>query len=221
MGAALSTINTVVCLHGIWMHGVTMLLVKRRLEKQHGFDVHLFNYPSVSGTLDDNAMRLSRFIEELGLDGCHVVGHSLGGVIALRMYAIDENAVPGRCVALGAPLSGSRAADFLATQNWARPMLGNSLTEGVVYQAANDWASHVCETRDIGIIAGTMPLGAGHLVARFDGANDGTVAVVETELAGAKDHLCMNVSHTSMLASNDVIDQTAAFLRNGAFDTTA
>ena len=210
-------IDTVVCLHGIWMHGVTMTLIKRRLEKQHGFDVHLFNYPSVRGTLDDNAMRLSRFIAEQGLDACHVVGHSLGGVIALRMYAIDDDAVPGRCVALGAPLSGSRAADFLAAQNWAKPMLGHSLPDGVVRQAANDWASHVCARRDIGIIAGTVPLGAGHLVARFDGANDGTVAVAETELDGAKDHLCLKVSHTSMLASNEVADQAAAFLRNGRF----
>ncbi len=209
--------NSVILVHGIWAHGVTMMMMKIRLEKEYGFDVHLFNYPSVTGSLDDNARRLSSYIRDQGLDAAHVIGHSLGGVIALRMYAIDDDAVPGRLVCMGSPLTGSRAADFLITQNWAEPILGESLPAGVVHEAANEWASHVCETRDVGSIAGTTSMGVGRLLTSFDGENDGTVAVTETRLEGARDHICMPVSHTNMLLSSDVVDQAVAFLKRGEF----
>ena len=91
------------------------------------------------------------------------------------------------------------------------------LQAGVVREAANKWASHVCQTRDVGSIAGTMPMGVGRLITSFEGDNDGTVAVAETRLEGAKDHICLRVSHTNMLLSSDVVDQAVAFLRRGEF----
>jgi hypothetical protein len=48
-------IDTVICLHGFWSHGAGMFLIKRRLEKEYGLRVMLFSYPSVRGTLDENA----------------------------------------------------------------------------------------------------------------------------------------------------------------------
>jgi len=213
----MNSISTVICIHGIWSHGVSMYLIKRRLEKEYGYQVLLFSYPSVRGTLDENADSLSQFIDDQGLDGVHIIGHSLGGVIALRMLANDNDAAPGRVVCVGSPLTGSRAAAFLSTQDWAEPFLGHSLSAGVVKKAANEWASHVCVQRDVGVIAGTSPYGAGRLVTKFDGENDGSVAVSETQLDGARDHICMNVSHKSMLVSSDVVDQAAAFLKRGEF----
>jgi hypothetical protein len=55
-------------------------------------------------------------------------------------------------------------------------------------------------------------------VTTFDGPNDGTVAVSETRLPGAKDHLCVAVSHSGLVLSGEVADQVAAFLGSGAFD---
>jgi len=213
----MTSADAVICVHGIWTHGVSMYLIKHRLEHRHGFDVRLFNYPSVRGTLDENAGRLAQFIRGQGLEAAHIIGHSLGGVIALRMYALDADAVPGRLVALGAPLTGSRAATFLSTRNWGEPVLGRSLPDGVVRATASSWAAHVCDKREVGVIAGTAPYGVGRLLTRFEGDNDGTVAVAETRLEGAKDHISLPVSHTSMLASAEVVDQAAAFLNTGAF----
>jgi len=213
----MNSINTVICIHGIWSHGVSMYLIKRRLEKEYGYKVLLFNYPSVRGTLDENAASLSQFIDDQGGDGAHIIGHSLGGVIALRMLANENDAVPGRVVCVGSPLTGSRAAAFLSTQNWAEPFIGRSLPAGVVHEAANEWASHVCLQREVGVIAGTVPVGFGRLVTKFDGENDGSVAVAETQLDGARDHICMKVSHKSMLVSKDMVDQAAAFLKRGEF----
>jgi len=213
----MSSINTVICIHGIWSHSVAMTMIKRRLEKEYGMNVLSFNYPSVRGTLDENAAALAHFIHEQELDATHIVGHSLGGVIALRMLANDTEAVPGRVVCIGSPLTGSRAADFLGTQDWAEPFLGRSITAGVIHEAANEWASHVCHQREVGVIAGTVPVGIGRLLTRFDGDNDGSVAVSETQLEGAKDHICMRVSHKGLLVSSDVIDQVAAFFKRGEF----
>ena len=70
---------------------------------------------------------------------------------------------------------------------------------------------------EVGSIAGTLPYGVGRLLTTFEGDNDGTVAVSETRLDVAKDHLCMNVTHNTMLVSSNVADQVAAFLKRGEF----
>ena len=213
----LSDIRTVVLLHGIWSHGVGMFVVRRQLEREYGLDVHYYNYPSLKGTLDHNAAGLHRFIDRLGKDGVHIVGHSLGGVVALRMLATYEDAPPGRLVCLGSPLAGSRAGAFLDRQNWADGLLGATLPEGVLQSPANEWASHVCETRDVGVIAGNVTVGIGRFVTDLEGENDGTVAVAETRLDGTRDHLVMPFSHRGMVLSSRVADQAWAFLKRGEF----
>lgn len=215
--ADLNAIRDVVCVHGFLSHGAGMYLIKRRLQREFNLRVSLFSYPSVRGSLDQNAAVLAKFITELGLGGAHIVGHSLGGIVALRMYANHPATVPGRLVCLGSPLSGSRAAALLNERVWAEPLIGKSLRTGVVEAAANEWGSHVCETREVGIIAGTTSLGVGQFVASFDEPNDGTIAVSETYLEGARDHLVMDVSHNTMLVAPAVVDQAAAFLKRGEF----
>lgn len=213
----LRSINNVICIHGIWSHSLALTLIKHRLQKEYGMNVLLFNYRSVRGTLDENAAALSKFIHAKGLDATHILGHSLGGVIALRMLANDTDAVPGRVVCIGSPLTGSRAAAFLSTQDWGERILGRSLPAGVVHEAANEWASHVCHQREVGVIAGTVGIGVGRLFTTFDGDSDGSVAVSETRLEGARDHICMKVSHKGLLVSADVADQIAAFFKRGEF----
>ena len=194
-----------------------MYLIKRRFEREYGMRALLFNYPSVRGTLDENAAALAAFIRQQNLDRVHLVGHSLGGVLALRMHANNPDFLPGRVVCLGSPLTGSRAANFLNELDWAEEIIGKSLPDAMIHQTANDSASHVAEHREIGAIAGTVPLGFGRLFANFDEDNDGTIGVSETRLDGAKDHLIMSVSHKGMLVSAAVADQAAAFIKRGEF----
>ncbi len=209
--------ETVVCVHGYLSHGAGMYLIKRRLEREYGMPALLFSYPSVRGTLDENSAALAAFIREQDIDTVHIIGHSLGGVLALRTLSNDPDATSGRVVCLGSPLSGSRAGRILSELDWAEDIIGKSLPEGVLQQSANDWAADVCANRDIGVIAGNIPLGLGRLVANFDEDNDGTVAVSETRLNGVKDHMIMPVSHKGMLVSAAVADQAAAFIRRGEF----
>jgi len=194
-----------------------MYLIKRRLEREYGMRASLFSYPSVRGTLDENAAALAAFVHEQNVDRVHIIGHSLGGVLALRMHANYPDFMPGRVVCLGSPLTGSRAASYMNELEWAEELIGKSVPDAVINQTANDWAAHVSEYREIGSIAGTVPLGFGRLVAKFDEDNDGTVSVSETRINGAKDHLIMPVSHKGMLVSADVADQAAAFIKRGEF----
>ena len=213
----LNSIDTVICTHGIWSHGVGMYLVKRHLEREFGMRTLIFSYPSLANTLDENAGLLARFLEDNEIAEAHIVGHSLGGLVTLRMLANGYTDVPGRIVCLGSPLCGSRAAQFLHAREWGEHLLGHSLPEGTIHSVANEWAGEVSGRREIGIVAGSMPVGVGHIAGAFGEPNDGTVAVSETRLDGAKDHITLPVTHMGLLISGNAADQAGAFLRRGEF----
>ena len=214
-GVTLSSRN-VILVHGIWMPGAVMLYVKIRLESEHGFEARLFSYPSMLGSLDENAELLAEFVREQP-GPVHVVAHSLGGVVALRMLQAESSANVERVVCLGSPLSGSHAANDLSQYDWAQNLLGKTVAEGVVNESASQWAASVAERHEVGTIAGNVAIGIGSLVTNIDGPNDGVIRVAETRLPGASDHLELNVSHSGMLVSADVADQVAAFLTRGEF----
>jgi pimeloyl-ACP methyl ester carboxylesterase len=207
----------VVFVHGIWMPGAVMARLKQYLEHDHNFRGHLFSYASIRGTLDENAELLADFIRDLGLDEAHLVGHSLGGVVSLRMLALNDDAPRGRAVCLGSPLCGCRAATSVSQYSWGSSVLGKALVAGVLDEPASKWAAPVTLRRDVGVIAGTRSMGLGRLVTTFDEDCDGTVSVSETRLPGARDHLCMPVTHMGMTLSHEVANQVAAFLQRGEF----
>jgi pimeloyl-ACP methyl ester carboxylesterase len=210
--------TTVVYVHGMWMPGSEMAYLRRQLAKHHGIDGHLFSYPSVRATLDANAEKLADFVRQHSAgEPLHLVGHSLGGVVLLRMLMLHPQAPVERAVCIGSPLCGSRAAIDLSRHDWGKSILGKSVADGVTGQPASDWAGSVTGRHEVGIIAGTVAAGLGRLVTSFDGPSDGTVAVSETKLAGAKDHVCVATSHSGLVLSKKVAEQVAAFLRNGAF----
>lgn len=206
-----------ILLHGIWMPGIEMSYAASRLRRAHGFDCRLFGYASVRRSLDDNARSLSEHLRDLGQHPVHLVGHSLGGIIALRALHLAKETSVERVVCLGSPLRGSKAARALYRHGWGRSILGKSLPPATVEREASEWAEAVAQRFTTGVIAGNTPAGLGRLFARFEGENDGTVAVEETRLPGIRDHIVLPVSHTGMVFSKDVVDQAAAFLKRAAF----
>jgi hypothetical protein len=216
-GPPMNSIESVVCTHGIWSHGVGMYLMKRHLEREFGFRTLIFSYPSVTNTLDENAKLLAQFIADNELTATHVVAHSLGGLVTLRMFAQGFSDVPGRIVCLGSPLRGSRAARVLHTSDWGEHLLGHSLPEGTVLSSANEWAGDIARSREVGIIAGNIPVGMGRIAGDFGEPNDGSVTVEETRLEGTTDHLVMDVNHTGLTVARSVADQVGSFLRRGEF----
>jgi pimeloyl-ACP methyl ester carboxylesterase len=203
--------ETVLLLHGLWMNGFVMQYLAHALRGE-GFAAETVTYRSVRDSLDAHLSRLTHRIVALSADRIHLVGHSTGGLVALRYLQRSPDERIARTVLLGAPVAGCRAAAGLARHPGGDLFLGKSLSL---------WHEPVDVSLDprfeVGVIAGTLPFGLGRLFARLPGPNDGVVCVDETRLPGMRDHLALPVGHTAMLVSPQVARQTAAFLKTGAF----
>jgi pimeloyl-ACP methyl ester carboxylesterase len=203
----------VVYLHGLWLHGHESVLLRHRLQHSCGFDVRVFRYPSVSATMAEVTARLQAFITRHAPEELHLIGHSLGGLIAYRFLERFPEQPPGRVVFLGTPAVASRAASEVSRMHWARPLLGHCVAEELLAVRRREWTN----PRDLGIIAGTVALGLGQLFVEFDEPSDGSVAVSETRLPGATAHLTLPVNHFGMLLSERVARETGSFLARGHF----
>lgn len=201
----------VVLVHGLWMHGVAMVPLGRRIARC-GFAVGRFSYRSVRHSVDENARRLADFLSGLDAPALHLVGHSMGGAMVLRALALRDEPRVKRVVLMGTPVAGSAAGRGLARFRVGRRMLGRSRPL---------WAEHpplqAPPRVEVGVIAGSVPLGLGHLFARLAGANDGVATVDETRLRGAADSIVLHANHTGMLFSPAVARQVCSFLRHGRF----
>lgn len=205
---------TVILVHGLWMVGFELGVLKQRLEAGGELRAVAFSYPSTSGCMSDHAQSLLQFARAQNAEHLHFVGHSLGGLVILRALQLDEeNLPPGRCVLLGTPLQGSRAAQGVSRLPFGKTILGLAVQEECIDCAPREWKG----SREVGVIAGSMGLGLGRLFANLNTDHDGTVLVEETKLPGAKDHIVLSTSHTAMLFSPEVAEQTVHFLKEGRF----
>jgi pimeloyl-ACP methyl ester carboxylesterase len=206
--------EAVVLVHGLWVPGITMGLLRRRLARS-GYRTYSYSYPSVRLSLTENAERLLKFCRDIRAPRLHFVGHSLGGLIALRTLEQMTGCSGGRVVLLGTPFAECHAARRLARLPGGRAALGRSIPEWLEAsrpQLTGDY--------DIGVIAGTMRLGLGCIFAPdLPSPSDGVVTVAETHVPGMRDHIVLHVSHSGMLVSGAVSRHVCAFLRNGAFAT--
>ena len=112
-----------VLLHGIWMKKPTMALLAHWL-RGCGFTVVHFSYLSLVRTVSENAARLGALLASLNAPVIHLVGHSLGGLVILRLLQDNPDLPPGRVVLLGDILCGE---PYRARFGWPR---GHSLVIG-------------------------------------------------------------------------------------------
>lgn len=201
----------VVVVHGLWMPGWETIFLRRRLEAA-GFKTHPFVYPTVGCGLDENADRLAEFASALP-GRVHFVGHSLGGVLVLKLFERAPFERAGRIVCLGSPLVGTRAGRVLDSSPLGRRIVGRSIHDLLECGGCKPWSG----ATDLGIIAGDLPLGFGQLLGGLEKPHDGTVSVSETRLPGATEHIVLHCTHLSMLWSRAVAEHVVRFLRHGTF----
>ncbi|MEP7043257.1 MAG: alpha/beta fold hydrolase [Dokdonella sp.] len=205
-----STGEHVILLHGIWMRGITLAYLSRRLH-QAGYGVESMDYASVFTGFAPAVERLRERMLEIDATAVHLVGHSLGALVALEA-ARGLRALPrGRVVCLGPPLRGSAVARGLAALPGGRWLMGHSVDP--LLDGVDAWRG----SRRVGVIAGKLPFGLGVTLGALTAPHDGTVAVAETVLPGIADHRTVAASHTGMLLSSEVADLTIDFLRDGCF----
>jgi pimeloyl-ACP methyl ester carboxylesterase len=201
----------VVLVHGIWMTGLEMRWLGRRLAAC-GFSSSHFHYPSTRRTPEENARKLGHYLQGLELDRLHLVGHSLGGVVLLHLFEQVTDLPPGRVVLMGSPVLGSGVARHMSRVSWLQPVLGRSIERGLL-GGAPAWDG----SRDLGVIAGNFSVGIGRLLGGLAQPSDGTVAVSETRLPGADSVRVLETSHTGMIFSRPVAEEVCHFLRHGRF----
>ncbi|HJT97797.1 MAG TPA: alpha/beta fold hydrolase [Rhodanobacteraceae bacterium] len=201
----------VILLHGVWMRGLTLFSLARRL-RAAGFTVDVFDYASVFGDAAKTCERLRARMREANAARVHLVGHSLGGIVALEATRRVRDLPRGHIVCLGPPLRGSSVARLLAHVPGGRWVLGSN--HAALVDGVERWSG----SRPVGVVAGEMPFGLGVTIGALTAPHDGTVAVEETRLGGLADHCTVHATHTGLLFSSDVADLTIAFLRKGRFE---
>ncbi len=202
--------RTVILVHGLWYGSISLKLLSRRMENE-GLDCHRFSYPTIRRSIGASARALHRFAAGLQAESLDFVGHSLGGLVILRMLDEYSTLPPGRVVLLGAPVTGSAVARRMADWPIARGLIGRS---GGILKSG---FAHAPSNRSTGVIAGTRGMGLGRAIENLERPHDGTVSVRETRLPGASDRIDLPVSHTGLVLSRQVADNVAAFLKTGQF----
>ncbi|MDO4710224.1 MAG: alpha/beta hydrolase [Pseudomonadota bacterium] len=203
-------IRKILLLHGIWMPEASLLPLARRLAAA-GLEPEVFSYSSIFSPTETTVKRL---VARLEMQPAHLLGHSLGGLIALRALSAatpQQAGRIGRVLCLGTPLTGSRVAKALAAGYLRRWLLGRSA------HLLQDGYCDCPKGAEVGVIAGSLGVGIGRLFARFDEVNDGTVALTETQLPGLACHCLLPVGHNGLLWSGRAAQQAAHFFHHGCF----
>lgn len=194
------------------MNTVEMLYLERQLSYQ-GFTVHSMHYASVRQNIAENTRQLHQKIQALKLSNLHIVAHSLGGIIAMRLLQQFPDLPPGRVVMLGTPLNGSYIAKRLMNWPLVNRVLENSMADGLDGQSALPRSVN----REIGMIAGNSRAGLGILVGGLPEDSDGTVLLSETQHPMLKEHITLDISHTGMVFSQKIAHLVGNFLNTGRF----
>lgn len=203
--------EAIVLVHGLWMKGPEMFLLRKRLRKA-GYCVYQFSYRSLASDLAGNARKLQQFLQQVNEECVHFVAHSLGGLVVRCLLHDFPEQRPGRIVTLGTPHSGSDVAEWMTQSSLLRRLLGRSLPAltGEVYP----WQGE----RELGSVAGTLGIGVGMMLRDLPQPNDGTVTVESTRLPEMSDHVTVNASHMGLLFSREGVKQIIAFLSTGHFE---
>ena len=192
--------HTVVLLHGLALWPGFMKPMAGRLAKR-GWQTQPIGYRSRHQNFAASVAEVRAALPDGPI---HLVGHSLGGLIAADLLRDPQGLEIGRVVQLGSPNLGSPQA---TRAGWIAPIrwfYGPVLAELRPHQDGPEPHDH------IGAVAGTIwPNMAG-------GKGDGAVTL-ESALAAAAMHVTVRVMHTLLPLSAAVAGHVGDFLSDGQF----
>lgn len=208
--------HLVLLVHGIGRGPATFGDLPDKLRKA-GLEARAISYPGTRGSIENHTAQLERLLLRLqGVDEVSFVTHSMGGIIVRRLLAGDgawkSQIVPGRLVMIAPPNQGSIIAQTLQSA-WPYKLVygaaGQQLTPAKV-------TTLPVPTIPFGIIAGGLGNSDGYNPL-VPGDDDGTVAVAETRLEGAKDFMILPGLHGFIARSSEIERPVLNFLQSGRF----
>lgn len=229
----------VLLVHGFLRTGLSMMPMALALRRR-GFQaraVSQFNLsasiPSLADSLYTRTCAMRR-VAARHLDyepDVHFVTHSMGGIVVRSMLARHVISGPNRVVMLAPPNRGSRLAAHVHDHVLALPWGDFDPLRKLLPGERGECNTAGDPDAEIGIIAGapdrafSFPWALGDLVdsgifafsPAGPGCHDGKVALDEVRMDGAADMIVVRRAHTFMMAMPEVVEQCAAFLRDGRF----
>lgn len=202
---------TIILIHGIWMTGLEMSWLKRRLLRK-GYRVLTFRYHSIKQPFSKNINKLHQFLSQQTETDFDFVCHSLGGLLLLtylQTYRLNSNT---KIILLGSPVNGSYVARYLASKTHLKLLLGNS-DNNILLQGIKKWPSAL----KLGIIAGNRAFGVGRIIPGMKQPSDGTISLDETTVPDPHERVILKTSHMGLVFSKTVVQYINTFLETGKF----
>lgn len=110
----------VLLLHGLFLNRSCWSVMKLRLRLQGITDVHTINMPptrDIETLTEKVALKIDTLRHTRNCDKVHLIGHSMGGIIARNYVQIRGGADKvDQCILLGSPHDGSKLAPFAVTK---------------------------------------------------------------------------------------------------------
>lgn len=193
----------VVLVHGLGANSWLMWPLARRLQ-QRGFVTHLWGYWSVGQALplliDQFHQQLVRVHETRPDDQpLHVIGHSLGSILARAVLAERELPEVKRLVMVCPPNRGSHVARLVGPYlRWLSPLV-EDLSD------------------DAGSPVNRLPTRVSAEVGVIAAQSDRVVRESHTHLASETDHIVLPGMHGDLIFRHSVTEQIESFLVHGKF----
>lgn len=203
--------HLVLMIHGMTGWPETFYLLEKHLRK-NGYFADGYNYPSLGGTLDEQADDFNAFLDALeGISEITLIGHSQGGFVIRK--ALDDNAPWQKKIKLngliliGTPNQGATMADFskrLKALGKIAPKVRDQLT--------SDYAKTLKPLKiRTGLIAGSV-LGKRGINPLIRGNDDGIVGVEEVWIEGQNDRLMVTSDHFTLANRKKTCEAVLRFL---------
>ena len=211
--------ENVILLHGLGRSRWSMRTMEKALT-QSGYRVFNMGYPSTTKAIPDLAAELHVQVQHCcHTNRTHFVTHSLGGILVrsyLTHYPLDNL---GRVVMLSPPNKGSELVDVLGKVGAFTFILGPASGQLSTQPSGipNQLNQRGPVDFELGVITGNRsfnPLTSWLI----PGPDDGRVSVNSAQVAGMADFLVVPRTHTFIMSSRTVIEQTVNFLRTGKFE---
>ncbi len=107
----------IVILHGYLSVPTHWLVLESRLRRRGFTNVLRYSYHSIAGSIEEWSTVLAQKLTPVGENGIILIGHSMGGIVALWTASKLSNGMVKKIITMGAPFAGTLMADLAITVN--------------------------------------------------------------------------------------------------------